>query len=716
MAYWVAAFILTRIVYLFTVHPFYLFEFQYEELFRGAIARDLIHGLSMPLWEYRADDYAGGCFIQGILTIPFFLVFGLNAFALKLGSVAVFAGMLVFWFHMLDKYCGRSSAALFSVLTIFAPRSFFRFSIIPLGDHAETLLISAASLWLALRLFEQVEKAGKINRPGKIGLFALGLLGGFGVWFAYIYSISLLALGGLAWLRGWFRMLRRADFMILTAGMLVGFSPWIMINFQSGWAGLDFFKTFMPDLFFDAHREYGLLDWKQSSLYRIAASFFLTDSSDGEIQRWTFRLYPFLCIGPILLSAGLMFFERLKFPFRQDAQLQNPVLQYALIYAGLFTVIFHFVGVKAQRYLTPVYPVLFILWAMSVTYLGRRFSKGLPHGRTLLIVAVTASSLLGIWPRLTADVSLWGLAARLKGYSYDWLSEAPVAKNTSRLLDFARQVESKLDPEAHFSFLHAIASQLSSVQDLSRLDEEINILLPKMPEKLKPLFFYYLGREIMSRVEPHIDQGEKLGKSLQQRAGPYARWLWMGLREGTGEMTLKNHEDLAGAKSFFPTSDDEVFTRAYAQQILTPFFQGLESENANSVPYILQQGMSFADTYAASGMVRQWFFEVFGSLLYRHWLAQHETLKILPQHLEWISAEDRFALMRGAGAAFYDGNRTFPLIYGAFFIAHLSSEDRREAMEGFKTYLHQFEKMGIPIRADHFYGHFLWNFSMPRRS
>src|SRR5438445_411581 len=106
-------FVASRLLYLVLIDPGYLPGWLGQELYRGAIAQELVTGLKMPFTEYRADNYSGGSLVIGALASGFFLLFGPTLFALKLAPLLVLSLALGF-------VVGFSPWILFNVQTHFA--------------------------------------------------------------------------------------------------------------------------------------------------------------------------------------------------------------------------------------------------------------------------------------------------------------------------------------------------------------------------------------------------------------------------------------------------------------------------------------------------------------------------------------------------------------------------------------------------------------------
>src|SRR2546428_2652070 len=95
-------FVASRLLYLVLIDPGHLYYIG-EELYRGAVAQELVTGLKMPFIDYRADSYAGGSLVVGVLAAGFFLLFGPTVFALKLAPLFLFTLALVLWYWTIQR-------------------------------------------------------------------------------------------------------------------------------------------------------------------------------------------------------------------------------------------------------------------------------------------------------------------------------------------------------------------------------------------------------------------------------------------------------------------------------------------------------------------------------------------------------------------------------------------------------------------------------------
>jgi len=223
-------FVASHLLYLVLIYPTYLSRQLLDELYRGTIAQELVTGLKMPFTEYRADNYSGGSLVIGPLAAGFFLLFGPTVFALKLAPLFLFTLALVFWYWTIERAAGERVARYFAVLFCFSPPLFTAYSVTAMGFHSESIFFSALTGFLLFRMLS--DETGSLAFPA-----LLGLTTGFGLWFTYIYGLTLLALLGF-WV--WYDkgILRLPRVLWFALGFGMGFSPWIVINVQTHFAGL----------------------------------------------------------------------------------------------------------------------------------------------------------------------------------------------------------------------------------------------------------------------------------------------------------------------------------------------------------------------------------------------------------------------------------------------------------------------------------------------
>src|SRR5207302_7449838 len=165
-----------------------------------------------------------------------------------------------------------------------------------LGGHSESILFSALTVFLLFKMLSE-------EKPSPAYPVLLGLTAGFGLWFAYIYGLTLLAMLG-CWL--WYDkgMFRRTRFAWFAMGFLVGFAPWIIINVQTHWAGLVIYDKNVWEHFRLAYLWDDLAHPR--TLAPVAFLRFIATADAWDLYRRTANLlYSLLSLGPIL-TAGVL--------------------------------------------------------------------------------------------------------------------------------------------------------------------------------------------------------------------------------------------------------------------------------------------------------------------------------------------------------------------------------------------------------------------------
>jgi 4-amino-4-deoxy-L-arabinose transferase-like glycosyltransferase len=202
-----------------------------EELLRGALPHDLLHGLKLPFWEYLADDYSGGSIVVGLLAVPAFALFGPSLFALRLVAILFALGVLLVWYALVARHFGRRAAAFTSVFFVLPPAIYLEGSSMTMGFHTESMLFSAVGFWLLFELLHRGD--APLRWPA-----ALGLVLGFGSWFCYT-TLASVAIVLVWWL--WCARRRRAAraLVVFAACFALGASPWLLVNVQQSFGGLE---------------------------------------------------------------------------------------------------------------------------------------------------------------------------------------------------------------------------------------------------------------------------------------------------------------------------------------------------------------------------------------------------------------------------------------------------------------------------------------------
>src|SRR2546425_12606316 len=183
-------FVASRLLYLVLIDPGHLVLLHgSEELYRGAIAQELVTGLTLPFTEYRADNYGLGSLVIGALAAGFFLLFGPTLFALKLAPLLLFTLALLFWYQTIQRAAGDRVAGSFAMLFCFSPPLFTDYSVTAMGFHSESIFFSALTVLPLFRMLSEEEGSPAI--PVLLGLTAVD-----GLSLVFIYRLTLFASRG----------------------------------------------------------------------------------------------------------------------------------------------------------------------------------------------------------------------------------------------------------------------------------------------------------------------------------------------------------------------------------------------------------------------------------------------------------------------------------------------------------------------------------------
>lgn len=217
----IIVFLLFKLSQLLTdIEPF----MAYEEITNGCLAHDVAKGnLLMGIFDYQARVYSGGTLISGILTIPFFLLFGHSIISLKLVPLLFGILILALWFNYLRDAFGLRTALFFALFFTFPSNLLCRVQLIAWGNHFESMFFTILTFLTVKKIVETENEAETKNWEW---FFILGFISGLGIYFDYIHFITLLALAVIVLIvkRNLFKV---KNILIYIPGFILGFSPWI---------------------------------------------------------------------------------------------------------------------------------------------------------------------------------------------------------------------------------------------------------------------------------------------------------------------------------------------------------------------------------------------------------------------------------------------------------------------------------------------------------
>src|SRR2546425_249073 len=510
-------FVASRLLYLLLIDPSYLLTHPGDELYVGTVAQELVTGPTVPLLEYRSDSYMLGTLVMGALAAGFFLLFGPTVVALKLASLLVSTLALVFWYWTIQRAAGERVAAYFALLFCCPPPLLTASSVAAPGGQGESLLFSALTVFLLFRMLS--DEGGSLAFPTLLGLTA-----GVGLWFNYIYGLTLLALLAV-WLWQDTGMLWRTRFGCFTLGFVVGLSPWILVITQTHFAGLLIHPANVWEHFGLKHLLDGLSHPRKLAPYEFFADIASDDPRDLP-RRVVNLLYSLLYLGPIL-TAGVL---RLKTWRSEPAGVNDSgrgprvstreagprpsrthpthptLVGFAILYLVVFALAVQFSDFKAARYHLPAYPFLFFLVAHSLSHCQDLIPLGQRKIQAAFLASVVVLGLGTHAPLLSLDRP--GAALSAKGYAYALLPDiysdthAPAGMDDPEFIarlvrPFLSDILPKLPSDDQRDLSRGLALTLARAVPLNGQAKEFSRIEQLVPPGFDRYFYYWLGTAML---------------------------------------------------------------------------------------------------------------------------------------------------------------------------------------------------------------------------
>jgi len=495
----VLLFVASRLLYVVLVDPGYLLVQPSDELYVGTIAQELVTGLKLPFAEYRQTNYALGQLVIGALAAGFFLLFGPTVFALKLVSLLVFTLALIVWYRTVQRYAGERVAGYFAMLFCFSPPLFTTYSVAALGDHSQSIVFSGLTVFLLFRMLSE-------EKPSLAYPVLLGLTAGAGLWFAYIYGLTLLAMLAL-WLWHDRGGVRRPRILWFAMGFAVGFSPWIVMNLQTHFAGLVVQGKNGWEHFGLAHLWEGLAHPRKLAPYELFAG--IASGDDRDLYRRAVNLlYSLLFLSPIL-TAGVLRLQTGRSATAGPRPTRLTLVGFATMYVVAFALAAQLSDFGAARYHLPAYPFLFVLVACSLARCQDRFPLAQRKIRTVFLTSVVVVGLGTHAPLLSLDRPGYALSA--KGYSYAvlpesyWHTHAPAGLDDHKFLlevvdqPFLSAILPRLSSDDQRELSLALVSVLVDAVPLNGQVEDFDRIERLVPPGFDGYFYYQLGETAMGR-------------------------------------------------------------------------------------------------------------------------------------------------------------------------------------------------------------------------
>src|SRR3989338_4626626 len=222
----IVVFLLLRLAVIFTsIDKIHLDE----ELYRGNIAKEILSGPILPLFDYQRSEYEGSSLAIGILAIPFFIIFGETLLSLKIAILFLSGCLLIIWYLFFKNFFHPNAALLAGLFWVCSPPYYTEWQLLYVGPYFTASLFTILAFYILYELM-YVKKR-------RLLLGYLGVLCGFALYYCYTFSITLVVIVVFMHMP-YRRFLLSTDFLFFMLCFFAGFSPWIYYNMTHNFEGL----------------------------------------------------------------------------------------------------------------------------------------------------------------------------------------------------------------------------------------------------------------------------------------------------------------------------------------------------------------------------------------------------------------------------------------------------------------------------------------------
>ena len=489
-------FLMTRLQLIYS----YPFRITNDELYIGTVAREILMGLKMPLFDYLQDPYAGGTLISGIFAVPFFLVFGSSDGALKLVALTLSLGSLILVFVFLNKHFGLKTASFASLLFIFPPPHYAGSSVVTRGNHCESIFFSIVTTFIFFEIFfhEQKESSEEKNKT-YIWLVILGAISAFSIFFAYIYIYSLLTCIFFWFLFDKIFFLKK-HFIIFCVSLVSGLTPLIYYNSTHSFRGLDIIKLRATGVAGQHTLQTKLLKYLFYDIpFLFYFSYIKTPYLNIIIRVFCslilFLSFLFLIIKNIKYLSLLKKIKIYPNEISKDIFFVANFIFFSLMYllSSKETLPFNFEPsiYDSHRYITPLYYIFFIVIALFLSRLTddkKIIIKILGYGTLVSLIT------LGFFSNIS--VSKFGKFNffSLEGFSYE-AQGLSVQKRFRNDLNKYKESAEKIDQDYKHYYYYALGREIGGRGLIFKKHFEKHEILQKKLSKIEPIdrSYYYEG-------------------------------------------------------------------------------------------------------------------------------------------------------------------------------------------------------------------------------
>ncbi|MFC1514815.1 ArnT family glycosyltransferase [Candidatus Omnitrophota bacterium] len=638
LAILVAVYLFVRIFVLFTSIDRIHFE---EELHRGNIAKELISKPALSLFEYQVTDWEGGSLVNGILTIPFFLLFGETLFSLKLTGLLFSVSTLILWYLFLHTFFHRKVAVLAGLLWILSPPLCTALSLSAEGSHFQSTFFTILALYIFYDIF--------FERERKYSFILLGIVCGFSLFFGYIFIVTLFTI-----LLLWFifdkRFIFRKSFILFALSFLAGLSPWVYYNLRYARPGFiigdkPMFYWFTRNSLFDS-----LIRLQDLITAGIADSLgfeYFGPFTHQFFSRTYYLIFgTFFCMllflnrhSIIRLFLGTIPYRRF-IVFPKEISKDVPLITFPIV----FSLVFSFSGltfdmispsilpsVAGYRFLFPLYPFIFAIIALG----SYRVIKAKKH----IVVSYFVYGLLFVILSLglvanSALISKDNLGKRFaytiyRGYNYFDFGRLLCGKfgdNVSRVLEVTKKVDKRHRRDCYAGTGWGLKASYEYGYKMNAAN-----YISKIGSKIEKEYWPY-AYERLGWVVGNVEYGDETKRQIEENLkADYIPYFYHGLGLEAGRRLAYRKEEYFGFVEvidgrYRPYFYEGTGVMLYRMLLMRPayFFRLLKEVDPKYKPFIYK-GLSKGREYY------QYNYEIFNSGI--------ESISYDMQKWKWLMSE-----------------------------------------------------------------------------
>jgi len=331
------------IQFLILLHMDYTFM-DHEEMYSGTIAREILHGNSLPLFQMQYASFTGGSLVTGLLAAPAFWLFGESYFSLKLVPLLLSLVNIAIWYLFLYEFYSPMAAIIACVLFILSPPGYSYTCLYATGDSWEAGLLTIAILYLLFKVMTQERATPSIRN---FSLYLLAYLCGFGLYLSLKFVLGFILLA-LLWVWGIAakrKIVLHKSSLGCVLFFILGLMPWLYYNISTGVSSLSAICSRL-------HSSPGPIDlfeqFRQYIIHHIPGSLLL----DG-VANWNVGCYSWLYFGGYCFAYGVLLWTAIRKSYyhavRQEHDAAAPiantwVIRTMLIYPIAFIAFFSTFG------------------------------------------------------------------------------------------------------------------------------------------------------------------------------------------------------------------------------------------------------------------------------------------------------------------------------------------------------------------------------------